>query len=202
VKLRVSQRNSAVFYGVSLEDSTGLYIDNFSIKGNSGLGLLAIPNENLMAFDSLLNYDLIVLQFGLNAVNAQTRTYTSYMDGMSHLINKFKRTFPGTPILLMAVSDRSERLQGQYVTMKSIKGLVKAQEALAVKHRLLFWNLYQAMGGENSMADFVRAKPPLANKDYTHLNFIGGKHIGHKFARSLIFEAEKYKVKRKEDAEN
>jgi hypothetical protein len=47
----------------SLEDSTGLYIDNFSIKGNSGIGLLAIPDRNLACFDSLLSYDLIVLQF-------------------------------------------------------------------------------------------------------------------------------------------
>ena len=200
VKINIPEKSDAAFYGASLEDKTGIYIDNFSIKGNSGLGLLAIPNENLMAFDSLLNYDLIVLQFGLNAVNSDTRSYKSYMHGMSVLIDKFQKTFPGTPIVLMAVSDRSERLQGEYVTMKSIIGLVNAQKELAKKHAVLFWNLYQAMGGENSMADYVQSKPPLANKDYTHLNFIGGKYIGLKFARSLIYEGSKYPDKSKGDS--
>lgn len=202
LQITIPHESMAVFYGVSLEDSTGVYVDNFSIKGNSGLGLLAIPTDNLLAFDRLLNYDLIVLQFGLNAVNSDTRVFKSYIEGMSQLINKFEFVFPDTPILLVSVSDRSERLQGEYVTMRSIKALVKAQEALALKHEILFWNLYQAMGGENSMVDYVNAQPPLANKDYTHSNFIGGKHIGHKLARSLIFEGKRYGERRKVNLEN
>jgi lysophospholipase L1-like esterase len=198
VRLNVPSVAGVVLFGASLEDSTGIYIDNFSVKGNSGLGLLAIPDRNLARFDSLLNYDLIVLQFGLNAVDAKTRDYSAYMQGMKKLVGKFRRTFPGTPILLMSVSDRSERVQGKYVTMKSIKGLVAEQQRFAANNQLLFWNLFEAMGGDNSMAKLVTSKPPLANKDYTHLNFQGSRVLGVRFARSFIYEGKQY-LKRSEN---
>jgi lysophospholipase L1-like esterase len=184
-------------FGASLEDETGIYIDNFAIKGNSGLGLQAIPEKNLAAFDSLLHYDMIVLQFGLNVSNSPTKNFTSYIKGMSKLIDKLKEAFPETPILLLSVSDRSQRRQGQFVTMPVIPFLIQAQEKIAYDNKLLFWNLFEAMGGENSMAGFANSKPALANKDYTHLNFAGGRKVGLSFARSFIYEVEKYEKRRK-----
>jgi lysophospholipase L1-like esterase len=183
-------------YGASLEDETGIYIDNFAIKGNSGIGLQAISGKNLAAFDSLLQYDLIVLQFGLNVSNSPTQDFTGYIKGMTRLINKLKAAFPETPILLLSVSDRSKRFQGQFVTMPVIPLLIQAQEKIAYDNKLLFWNLFEAMGGENSMALFANSKPALANKDYTHLNFAGGRKIGLSLARSFIYEVDKY-IKRR-----
>jgi lysophospholipase L1-like esterase len=189
--------NGMTCFGASLEDETGIYIDNFAIKGNSGLGLQAIPEKNLAAFDSLLHYDMIILQFGLNVSNSPTKNFTSYIKGMSKLIDKLKEAFPETPILLLSVSDRSQRRQGQFVTMPVIPFLIQAQEKIAFDNKLLFWNLFEAMGGENSMAGFANSKPALANKDYTHLNFAGGRKVGLSFARSFIYEVEKYEKRRK-----
>jgi len=189
--------NGLTCFGASLEDETGIYIDNFAIKGNSGLGLQAITGKNLSAFNSLLKYDMIVLQFGLNVSNSPTQNFTAYIKGMSKLINKLKDAFPGTPILLLSVSDRSQRRQGQFVTMPVIPLLIQAQEKIAFDNKLIFWNLFEAMGGENSMAGFANSKPALANKDYTHLNFAGGRKVGLSFARSFIYEVEKYQKRRK-----
>ncbi|MFZ4583547.1 MAG: hypothetical protein ACOYM7_12925 [Paludibacter sp.] len=197
VKLNFNRQSGVTIYGASLEDSTGIYVDNFSIKGNSGLSLLAIPTANLMKFDSLLNYDMIVLQFGLNAMTPESRKYTDYMEGMKKLILKFKAAFPNTPILMLSVSDRSERRQGNFSTMKAVKSLVNVQEQFAFDNKLLFWNLYEAMGGENSMSKLVHSNPPLAAKDYTHLNFDGGRIIGHKLAGSFIFESQQFVERRK-----
>lgn len=183
-------------FGASLEDETGIYIDNFAVKGNSGLGLQGIPITNLVAFDSLLNYDMIVLQFGLNVSNSPSKDFTGYIKGMKKLINKLKTAFPETPILLLSVSDRSQRHQGQFITMPAIPLLIQAQEKIANDNKLLFWNLFEAMGGENSMAEFANAKPALANKDYTHLNFAGGRKVGLSLARSFIYEVEKYQKRR------
>ena len=183
-------------FGASLEDETGIYIDNFAIKGNSGMGLLGIPSRNMAAFDSLLNYDLIVLQFGLNVSNSPNRDFTGYIKSMSKLVEKLRTAFPGTPILLLSVSDRSQRSQGQFVTMPVIPLLIQAQEKIAFDNKLLFWNLFEAMGGENSMAEFANSKPALANKDYTHLNFAGGRKVGLSLARSFIHEVELYEKRR------
>jgi hypothetical protein len=197
VSARISDTGVMTCYGASLEDKTGIYIDNFAIKGNSGVGLMAIPARTLSKFDSLLHYDLIVLQFGLNVASAKTTDFTNYVRGMTHLVNKLKRAFPDTPILLLSVSDRSAREQGSFVTMPVIPYLIRAQQKIASDNNLLFWNLFEAMGGRNSMAKFVDAKPPLANKDYTHLNYAGGRKIGISLARSFIHEVNNYQERRK-----
>jgi len=51
------------------------------------------------------------------------------------------------------------------------------------------------MGGENSMVAFVENDPPLANKDYTHLNFLGGRRVAGIFVKSLINEYQKYNAR-------
>ncbi len=202
IQVRASlNRGGVTCFGASLEDETGIYIDNFAIKGNSGLGLRGIPERNLFAFDSLLHYDLIVLQFGLNVSNSASTDFNPYIKGMTKLITSLKQAFPGTPILLLSVSDRSQRRQGQFVTMPVIPFLIQAQERIAYENKLLFWNLFEAMGGENSMAAFANAKPALANKDYTHLNFAGGRKIGLTFAKSFINEVDKYQKRRNSLAE-
>jgi outer membrane biosynthesis protein TonB len=53
------------------------------------------------------------------------------------------------------------------------------------------------MGGENSMVKLAEAKPPLAAKDYTHLNFKGGRKLSGLMAKSLIHEQELYNKKQK-----
>ena len=43
--------------------------------------------------------------------------------------------------------------------------------------------MYEAMGGEGSIVDMVNSKPSMANYDYTHINFRGGKHLA-----GILFE--------------
>ena len=62
---------------------------------------------------------------------------------------------------------------------------------------MVFWDLYQAMGGEDSMVRFVAAKPALAARDYTHLTFKGGKKLGGELVQSLLFELERYEKEQK-----
>jgi hypothetical protein len=116
---------------------------------------------------------------------------------MKKLIIKLKAALPNTPKHMLSVSDRSERRQGNFSTMKAVKSLVSVQEQFAFDNNLLFWNLYKAMGGENSMSKLVNSNPPLAAKDYTHLNFDGGRLIGHKLAGTFIFESERFEERRR-----
>ena len=46
---------------------------------------------------------------------------------------------------------------------------------MASDHRVAFWNLYEAMGGDGSIARMKEKKQ--ANLDYTHINFDGGKYV-------------------------
>lgn len=60
--------------------------------------------------------------------------------------------------------------------MLGVESLVAYQQIMASEHRVDFFNLFQAMGGRESMKGLV--DQGLANKDYTHLTFGGGRRLG------------------------
>ncbi len=183
-------------YGISFEDTTGVFVDNFGLRGNSGLGLLKINDNMHRQFDSLQNYNLIILQYGLNVISPTTKDVSWYADAMVKVIEGMKKDYPNASFLLISVSDRSCKKNGVYQTMQTIPMMVEAQREIAKKSKIAFWDLYNAMGGENSMVSFVDNTPSLANKDYTHINSRGGKKIANIFVETLLYQLEKYNEKK------
>jgi lysophospholipase L1-like esterase len=161
-------------YGVSFESPQGITLDNFSFRGNSGMSLTRIPFEQLAAFGKVLDYRLIILHYGVNIADARNKNYVFYEQAMTRVVDRMQRAFPGASILIVGMSDKGKRIDGEFVTDPSVPLLVTAQQRLARRNHAAFWNLFAAMGGENSMASWVEQSPPLANKDYTHINSRGG----------------------------
>lgn len=183
-------------FGTLLDDEVGVCVDNFAMRGNAGYSMLNVPVETLKATDSLLSYRLVVLQYGLNAVHGNNKDFSTYKKQMIKVIQHIKEGFPNADILLLSVSDRSTLKAGSYVTMPGIPHMVNAQREIAAETGIAFWDVYTAMGGENSMSEFVKATPPKAAKDYTHLSFEGGKHIGEKLLEALLYEKKKHDERR------
>ncbi len=175
----------ARFYGVSLESGSGIYVDNFPLRGNSGLSLENVTTEVLSGFNHLLNYKLIVLNFGLNLVS-ETSDYTRYEKQMVKVISNLKKALPETSFLLISVGDKSIKKGSRFATDPNVPKLVEIQKRIAETSGCAFWNLYQAMGGENSMNNWVTASPPLAYKDYTHVNNDGAKKIADLLAETIL----------------
>jgi hypothetical protein len=195
IRFQFQQPDSLEMYGASFENGEGIYVDNFSIRGNSGIGLTRIPDETLAEFNKHRNYKLIVLQYGLNSVLEDSLSYGWYVERMINVVNKLKRLFPKTSILLISVSDRSSNISGEFKTMKAIPAMRDAQRLIAERTGIAFWDLYEAMGGENSMVKLAEAKPPMAAKDYTHLNFRGGRKLSGLMVKSLLHEQKSYNEK-------
>lgn len=179
-------------FGALLDGDNGICVDNFAMRGNSGYSMLGVPQETLRKTDSLLNYRLVVLQYGLNAIHGNNKDFSAYKKQMLKVIAHMKESFPNADILLLSVSDRSKLKSGAYVTMPGIPYMVNTQREIAAETGIAFWDVYTAMGGENSMNEFVKAKPPKAAKDYTHLSFEGGKDIGNKLLEALLYEKKKH----------
>lgn len=187
--------DSLYLYGASFENGHGVYVDNFSMRGNSGIGLYSIPDKMFREFNAYRDYKLIILQYGLNVVGADSARYNWYADRMITVINKMKKVFPRASILLLSVSDRATNEGGEFHTINTIPALRNAQRYIAQQTGIAFWDLYEAMGGEDSMVRFVESTPALAAKDYTHLTFKGGRKLGGKLVKSLLFELERYEQK-------
>ena len=196
VKLNVLG-DSADLYGVSFEDTKGISVDNFSIRGNSGMGLNSVSEQMYRGFDSIHPYRLVVLAYGLNVANAKAQNYDGYAKSMSHVVERMKKAFPHSSIVLVGCSDRGAKVDGDYATMPMLKELINVQRKVAADNGICFWNLFEAMGGDSTMIRWVDMKPPLADKDFTHLTFKGGHAIANILISTLLYEKEKYDRKKK-----
>ncbi len=197
VKFEFYPHDSLRLYGASFEDREGLYVDNFSLRGNSGISLGGMSDKILGSFSKFRDYKLVILQFGLNSVIEDSLNYRVYTRRMVAVVNKLKKAYPKSSFLLLSVSDRSSNKSGRFQTMNAIPAMRNAQRAIAQKTQIAFWDMFEAMGGENSMVEFAQSRPPLAAKDYTHLTFKGGKKLASALVKSLLYEEEKYEKRRK-----
>ena len=188
--------DSLTVFGISDESETGILVDNLSLRGNSGTPMQFIPEKVLRGFNKYLKYDLIVLQYGTNVVAGADTNMVWYERGMIKVINRLKRNFPQADILLISVGDKSYKENMQFVTQPNVPLLVETQRRIARHTGIAFWNLFQAMGGANSMVSWVESSKPLANKDYTHLNFRGAAKIGNIISNNLLNEYHLYKKNR------
>lgn len=200
VRWTVEQADSARFYGVALEGRRGISLDNFSVRGSSGLHLRHIPLATLQAFGRVRPYDLIVLQFGLNVATERGTDYNFYQKGMLAVIEHLKQAFPDAGILLVSVGDReSKNNEGELRTLPGVRNLIRYQQAIAAEGAVAFWNLYEGMGGPGSMVEMVDRKQ--ANLDYTHINFKGGSHLAGLLFETLEYGLENYQKRKAYEAE-
>ena len=177
MRLAFAAQEARPVYGVSFESPQGVVLDNFSFRGNSGMSLTRIPMQQLAAFGKVLDYRLIILHYGVNVAHASVKDYGFYERAMTRVVDRMQRAFPNASILIIGMSDKSSRIDGEFVTDPSVPRLVAAQQRLARRNHAAFWNLFEAMGGENSMVGWVEDKPALANHDYTHVNSRGARKI-------------------------
>lgn len=188
--------DSLVAYGVSFENGSGVYVDNYAMRGNSGMALSSLSEPLMQQFHDVQNYKLIFLQYGLNIVTERdTMNYVWYQSKMIKVVEQLKTRFPGAGIILMGISDRAGNSSGKLQTIPAIKRMRDTQRNIAKRSQVAFWDLFEAMGGENSIISYVDTQPPLAAKDYTHLTFRGGELIARKLAQAMLFEKNRYENK-------
>ena len=174
IRWTVDRADSTLFYGLAMDGKKGIILDNFSLRGSSGLSLRGIPQQMLKEFNRQRPYDLIILEYGLNVATERGRNYDNYQKGLLTAIDHLKTCFPQAGILLLSVGDRDYKNEnGELRTMPGVKNLIRYQQNIAAESGIAFWNMFEAMGGEGSMAKLVHAKPSMANYDYTHINFRG-----------------------------
>lgn len=194
--------STATFYAATMDSDEGVVLDNFSTRGSSGQQLANIPFDMLKSYDRLRTYDLIVLQYGLNVAFETGVNYTYYKNAMVPVVERMKKAFPHASILIVGVGDREYKDEnGELRTMPGVKNLIRYQQALAAETHVAFWNLFEAMGGEGSMVEMVESKPAMANYDYTHINFRGGKHLASLLFETLMYGKEQHDKRKAYEAE-
>jgi hypothetical protein len=176
--------------GMVLEDNTGVSVDNLAIRGHSGLLWTRLDEDVCREWNNVRPYDLIILQYGLNVASEDVLDYGWYRARMCESIAQVRRCFPQADLLLLGVSDRANRYNGSFATMPAVLALLNTQRKIARQMQIPFWNMFGAMGGENSIVTYV--DKGWAGKDYTHLSFRGGQEVAAALLKALLNEKKHY----------
>jgi lysophospholipase L1-like esterase len=139
------------------------------------------PDHWKQQFD-LRDPALIILQYGTNESEAGMADREAYEKTQRALLEKVKAAAPNASVLVLAPLDRAQKVDSELRTMSVIKKLVDAQRKVAGEAGVAFWNTFEAMGGEGSMATWV--KKGLAGSDLTHPSPKGGEVLG-----DLLYQA-------------
>lgn len=189
--------DSIPVYGLNFDDGKGVHIDNFSTRGNSGLPLSILNPSMMNAFNNILEYDLIVLQYGANVLGYGSTKYGWYEKSMATVVNNLKQCFPNADILIISTADKATKVETEMLTDPAVIPLARSQKNYAQKTGSAYINLYSLMGGEGSMIKWVN--DGLAGKDYTHFTASGSRKIGKLLFNEIEKGYNKYKSNQSEE---
>ena len=187
--LKYAGGSAQPFYGLSFESNNGIYVDNFSFRGISGIELGKLGRGVLQQMQRQHPYDLVVLHYGANVLfRPELTDYSWYERPMQRVIDSLRHNWPQTSFLIVGTADKAYKKTDRYITAPGVPALLKVQHELAEQHGTAYWNLYAAMGGEGSMTHWVEGDTVLANKDYTHFNRQGAARVGALLYKAIMDE--------------
>ena len=172
------------FLGAYLDGSSGILVDNMSLRGNSGITHRNISVELADAMSKHIDYDMIIVEYGINALSSKQKDYSGYKKLMKRTIGRLREAYPNADILMLGIGDRGQKIGTNIQSVPTSQNMVSAQRDAAREMGILFWDTREAMGGEGASIEW--RQKGLINPDYIHLNQKGGKELGSRFAKALI----------------
>lgn len=184
-------------------DDRGVQYDNAAMRGCSGTIFTSIKAASMTSYFSQYTVPLIIMQYGGNVVPyvKTDKQINDYCSSLGRQIAYLHQLAPQSKILFIGPSDMSTNINGKMQSYPSIKPLVNALRRMCNDNDAAFWSLYDAMGGENSMINWVNHNPAWAGSDHVHFTPAGAQHTAEMLL-DAIFSAYDYYKTSAEKSEN
>ena len=197
--VRFSTWGSADIYGIQLDDTLGVSLDNIPMRGCSGTIFTHMNSAQVKDYVDTENVQLIIMQFGGNSMpfRKTPKAISEYKSSIEKQIRHVHSLAPNAAILFIGPSDMSVNVKGKMVTYPHLPMMVDSLKAAANNAGAAYWDLYQAMGGEGSMVKWVKARPSLAGTDYVHFTPRGAEAMGNMLFESLMLYYDYYEWRKK-----
>lgn len=179
--------DSPDFYGISLEPTTGLVVDNIPLRGSSGTFFNRIDRLQLKEQFEREEVGLFILQFGGNSVpyikeEAKAEEFGRWFGAQ---IRTLQQLNPKASFIVIGPSDMSVKDKDRFVTYPILPAVRDALKKAAFDRGVAYWDLFEAMGGPQSMPQWVKAEPPLASTDHIHFTPKGARLVAEWFYDAL-----------------
>ncbi|HTR35887.1 MAG TPA: GDSL-type esterase/lipase family protein [Bryobacteraceae bacterium] len=181
------QRGPVRLFGASFErDAPGVIYNSLGLNGGQ-VQVVVRYFEKKQWTEQLQHQhpDLVVLNYGTNESVYADYIERDYAGELREVIRRVKAAVPAASILVMSPMDRGQRdSTGHIVTVPTIPRLVEIQRQVAAEMDCAFFNTFQAMGGQGTMARWYEAQPRLVSADFMHPLPGGARKVG-----ILLYEA-------------
>lgn len=181
-----SGNSSPDLYGISIESSTGIVVDNIPQRGSAGLEFTMVGKDNLKDAYDLLKPDLVVIHYGLNLATTIRDDYSYYEKGLARQIDLLREISPGTGLLVVGLTDMAFQDGARVKSYPNIPKIINAQRIAAELAGAAFWDARKAMGGQSSIVKWFNMNPPLAKPDYVHLTDQGADSLAQLMVMDLF----------------
>jgi len=195
--LRVT-RGSVRLYGADFRKAgAGVVYSSLGVNG-ANVTLLSHALNGPHWTAELRHYqpDLVVIAFGTNESGFPTFVNGTWGRELTAAVRRIQAAVPGVSILLMSPMDRGERKQdGEIGTVAAMPHLVDIESKVAAETGVAFFNTFQAMGGEGTMAKWYNGEPRLVGADFIHPMPAGARIVGELLCNALLEGYNGYKLR-------
>jgi lysophospholipase L1-like esterase len=188
-EVKTTSGNVRLFGAVIENDGPGVVYDSLGVNGAyAGLLVAAMNESHWVEQLGHRNPNLVIINYGTNESEyASANQMQKYEKDLHEVIRRVREALPNVAILVLSPMDRGKRAPGgKVITNPAIPLIVEMQRRVAIDERVAFFNTYQAMGGEGTMAKWSSGtgKNHLVGGDLTHPTAEGSEIVGR-----LIYEA-------------
>jgi len=195
--LRVTKGTVRLYGADFRKGDRGLVYSSLGING-ANITLLSRAMNGGHWAAQLQHYDpdLVVVAFGTNESG-----YAKFVDGswgpeLRAAVRRIHAAVPEASILLMSPMDRGERKDtGEIGTVEPLPRLVDIESRIADEMGVAFFNTFEAMGGEGTMAKWYTGEPRLVGADFIHPLPAGARIVGELLYNALRDGYNGYKLR-------
>jgi lysophospholipase L1-like esterase len=188
-------------FGAVLEnEGPGVVYDSLGVNGAyAGLLATVMSEDHWKQQLQHRSPNLVIINYGTNESQyATSEQMERYEKDLREVIRRVREALPSASILILSPMDRGQRAAGgKIITKPSIPLIVEMQRRVALDTGCAFFNTYEAMGGEGTMAKWHegKGKNHLVGGDLTHPTPEGSETVGRLIYEAIIDGYAKYRAR-------
>lgn len=185
IEIKISAPGPVRLFGIASEsDIAGVSYDALGMNG--ARAYLPLAWDWRVLADNLSRRDpgLIIIAYGSNEAGDSDFDTSEYAKRFAEMLARFQQAAPDASILVISPPDRAVKTGRRWRSIKRLTAVVEAQRRAARAQGAAFWNLFEAMGGADSIDRW--AGRGFAQADRVHLTRAGYRMVAEALYAELM----------------
>jgi len=196
VSIRPTSGTVTLFGADFRRGATGILYDSLGLNGATTSVVARVLQPTLWQQElQRAAPALVIVNYGSNESSFGTFVHKQYASELRLAIQRIRQADPAAAILIMSPMDRGERTGlDEISTMNTIPEIVAIQRQVAAETHCAFFDTYNAMGGDGTMARWYASSPRLVTADLLHPTPQGATIVASLFVEQLGLGYNRWKM--------